>query len=362
MRIGIASGDRIGHERSPDGLTHWGGAGWVRLAQYLPLFNDGRFANITEVYEGTLVWHYNCFKIITDKREDTAMHDVDVVIMQRLMHDGLSVHIHKAKANGQIVINDVDDWYWGLDPSNMAWKSSHPKYNKEENTKFYREVISASSLVTVSTPFLQNKIKDWNVKSDVVIIPNTVDTARFAEHDHTNTTTPIVGWVGSTAHRSGDLEILRGILTTTQNYKLMHAGSSEYAPKFANAVNVPEDSVTLVPAVDPENYPDLLQMDIGIAPLRECAFNRAKSEIKLLEYSACGIPWIASQLDAYETLRNEFGVGRIAHRPKDWLRHIKALTSDWQLRRDEGAQLRELVTSRDIAVGAENWNEVFNSL
>jgi glycosyltransferase involved in cell wall biosynthesis len=359
VRIGIASGDRIGRERSPDGLPHWGGAGWVRLAQYIPLLSDGRFKNITEVYEGTLVWHYNCFKITTD---DKSMHDVDIVIVQRLMHDGLSLHIHKAKVNGQIVINDVDDWYWGLDPSNMAWKASHPKYNKEENTKFYREIISASSLVTVSTPFLQNKIKEWNVQSDVVIIPNTVDTARFAEHDHTNTTTPVVGWVGSTAHRSGDLEILRGILTTTQNYKLMHAGYSEYAPKFANAVNVPEDSVTLVPAVDPENYPDLLQMDIGIAPLRECAFNRAKSEIKLLEYSACGIPWIASQLDAYETLRNEFGVGRIARRPKDWLRHIKALTSDWQLRRDEGLQLRELVTKRDIAVGAENWNDVLNSL
>ena len=57
MRIGIVSADRINPAISPDGKEHWGGAGWVRLAQYLPYFGD----NIIVV---TLMCHKTEFKVI----------------------------------------------------------------------------------------------------------------------------------------------------------------------------------------------------------------------------------------------------------------------------------------------------------
>ena len=350
MRIGIASGDRISASRSQDKQPHWGGSGWARFGQYIPYLP-------TEVIVGSLVWHYDSFKIMTD---DDVMMDVDVILTQRLMHEGLDDHTKMARAVGQIVINDVDDWYWGLDPSNMAWKTSHPKYNKEENINFYKKIVCASSIITVSTPFLRDRILQWNPKCDVVLLPNTVDTRRFTKHDHTETTTPKVGWVGSTAHRSGDLEILRGILaplSTTTQISLQHSGFSLSAPSFAEAVGVDYQQVTNVPATDPENYPSLLSMDVGIAPLRDVPFNHAKSDIKLLEYSASGIPWIASALPSYVSLQESFQMGRIAKRPKDWIRNLKALR-DPKVRAEEGDALYELVKKRDIGVGVEAWSEL----
>lgn len=354
MRVGVVSGDRILPAKSPDGQAHWGGAGWVRLGQYLPYFGN-------DVVLGTLVWYYTHFKVIDDVRK---MHDVDVVIMQRLMHDGLTRHIKLARQAGQVIINDVDDWYWGLDPSNNAWKASHPKYNKEENINFYKTIIEASTLVTTSTSFLYERIKKWNNK--ILLLPNTVDTKAFKKHDHTKNKDVVIGWAGSTAHRSKDLQILGGVLpsfnSTTTQISYLHAGHHDGSPYFADEVGLPKEKVKTLPMCDPEKYPEMFQMDIGIAPLRDFPFNHAKSEIKLLEYSASGIPWIASALPAYKSLVKEFGLGRTAKNPHQWTRHLTALTDSRELRKEEGERLYELVKKRDVAMGGERWQKILSSL
>lgn len=355
MRIGVASGDCLVADKSPDGKIHWGGSGWARVGQYLQLLQH-------DIIVGTLVWHYNCFKI---KTVDGELHDVHAVILQRLMNDGLSNHIKLARKVGQVVINDVDDWYWGLDPSNQAWLASHPKTNPNEHIYHYRSVIMASSLITVSTHYLQERIRQWQPRCEVLVLPNTVDTIRFKKHDHTERV-PVVGWVGSTEHRSGDLEQLRGVLTTTHNttthkYTLLHSGTRSGARSFAEVVGVPLEDVDTLPATGPADYPSLLTMDVGLAPLRNCSFNSAKSEIKLLEYSASGIPWIASKSPSYVTLQHAMGAGRIAKKPVDWLRHLRQLCESATLRSDEGAKLFELVKAYDIKHGVDKWDEVIRN-
>lgn len=352
MRIGIVSADRINPSTSPDGKEHWGGAGWVRLGQYLPYFGN-------DVIVGTLVWHKTELKVMDTLKQ---MHDVDIIIMQRLMHEGLTEHVKLARQAGQVVINDVDDWYWGLDPSNGAYHASHPKHNKKENTNFYRSVIGASSLVTTSTPFLYEKIKTWN--KNVMLLPNTVDTKTFVKHDHTINSDVVIGWSGSTAHRSKDLQVLNGVLNsvndTTTQISYLHAGHYKDSPHFADEIGLPKEKVKTLPICDPQDYPSMLQMDIGIAPLRDCPFNHAKSEIKLLEYSASGIPWVASALPSYTSLVKEFGMGRTAKRPHDWIRNLRQLVASRTLRKEEGERLYELVKKRDVSVGGAKWQEVLS--
>lgn len=358
MRIGIASGDRIPPTRAHDKKQHWGGAGWVRLAQYIPyLENHGM-----EVHVGTLVWNKDRF-VIDISDGDQVFVDVDVVYLQRLMHQGLDKNIKQAKAYGQVVINDLDDWYWGLDTTNLAYLSSHPRHNPTENTNHYKGVLSSSNVVTVSTQYLKDRIKSF-VHCPIVVMENTVDVGRFDVYEHTDTDIPTVGWVGSTNHRSGDLEILAGVLSPLYEageIKLQHSGAHEAAPTVAGKWHVPEEAVSTLPACDPEDYPSLLRMDIGIAPLRDTPFNHAKSDIKLLEYSSAGIPWIGSGLSAYKALQETWGLGRIARKPMEWQRHIRAL-KDPNARATEGKLLREAAWQRDIGVGAERLIQFLESL
>lgn len=358
LKLGIASGDRIPPHRATDNRQHWGGAGWVRLGQYEPLLE-------TDTYIGTLVWNRTHFSIQTDG--DSALHDVDVIIMQRLMHDTLPEHMKLAQKAGQIIINDLDDWYWGLDTSNQAFLSSHPKTSPRENTNHYRKVLATSDRITVSTPYLRDRLMQmFRDCPPIDILENTVDVHRFKVHEHITETKPIVGWVGSTNHRSGDLEILSGIIPPLQKLDLIslqHSGNHLSAPSLASKWNITETSVTTLPATDPENYPSLLTMDIGIAPLRDTPFNHAKSDIKVLEYSASGIPWVASDLPAYDTLQKLWGLGRVAkkNKAKEWQRHIKELL-DPKVRAEEGLALREASWSRDITVGAKTFNDYLGFL
>lgn len=360
MKLGIATGDRIPPKRSPDGLPHWGGAGWVRIGQYIPLLQE---QDITSVV-GTLVWNRDRFCIdIADGGGDYV--DVDVIYLQRMMHEGLVKHIKDAHAIGQIVINDLDDWYWGLSPQNLAFLSSHPKSNANENVNHYKSVLAASKAVTVSTDYLAERISAF-VRCPIIVLPNTVDVARFSVYEHTDTDVPTVGWVGSTNHRSSDLEVVSGIMKPLYDrgeIKLQHSGYHPDAPTVASKWHLPDEAVHVLKATDPENYPSLLTMDVGIAPLSDVPFNRAKSDIKLLEYSAAGIPWVASDLPSYSGLVSEWGMGRVAKKNKadSWIKHINALR-DPEARATEGKLLREAVWQRDINIGATKLADFLKSL
>lgn len=358
MKIGIVSGDYLRSDRSPDGKERWGGAGWARVGQYV----DGLIQAGHSVAVGHL-WLRG--ESLTVQTADEIVHYPDVLLMQRLMHRGLDKSIRIGRANGQIVINDIDDWYWGLDPRNAAFKASHPKFNLKENTTFYKQVINASDYVTVSTPYLADRVKSF-VGGPLVLLPNYVDVARFTKRTHRDTVITEVGWAGSTDHRSGDLEILRGViapLVRNKEVTLVHGGHLPTSPSFASKVGVDEEDVRCITRSDHDGYPALLDFDIGLVPLRDTPFNHAKSDIKGLEYAASGIPFIATGVTSYAKLAKDWeGLGAfIAKRPSDWARLIKLLT-DYERRRDSAEAVYARSLSRDIKFGIRGLLSFLNSI
>jgi len=81
-----------------------------------------------------------------------------------------------------------------------------------------------------------------------------------------------------------------------------------------------------------------------------------------MEYAASGIPFIAQNLDAYVKLHEQLGVGRVAKKPADWIKHLKQLIAAPELRKEEGMRNREAIASRDISFGAKRFVDAINSL
>lgn len=354
MKVGFGSADWSQSVKDEKGHPVWGGSGFVRLGQFADLLDH-------EVVVGGLCWHEGLFGV-QDWDKQTHF-DCDVVIMQRCMFADIPDKMNAAKAAGQILVNDVDDWYWGLSTANGAFVASHPKYNENENINHYRSILARSSAITTSTPYLKNRLSSF-ATCNIEILPNCVRTELFDAHQDSGSDVPIVGWVGSTAHRSGDLEILAGVLGQMLDQgkiRLHHSGHVSQYPKFADAIKVNPDLVTTLPMAAPHQYPSLLQFDIGIAPLSDMPFNKAKSAIKLLEYSAAGIPAVVSKLDAYSLIHEEIGIGRLAKRPKDWIRHIEQLR-DPAVRLEEGKFARQAVQVYDVANGAKRFSTFIDSL
>jgi hypothetical protein len=351
MLVGVASGDWMSPNRTSENVERWGGSGWARVGQYLSHLPF-------KVVVGHLAWKRTNF-VVTDMKG--VEYHPDILILQRLMHNGLSDHIRQGIAAGQTIINDLDDWYWGLDPSNNAFKYSHPKFNDKENINHYKSVLNASSIVTVSTSYLADRASRF-IRNPMVLIKNTVDVDNFSVKQHTDSDVPVVGWAGSTAHRSGDLETVGSILKGLYKegfIKLMHLGHHTGATSFASRIGLPDSEVHTLPLCSAEEYRNALTMDIGIVPLRVTPFNQAKSDIKGLEYAAAGLPFVAQSIDSYNELFAT-GIGRTARRPYNWVKHLKALC-DPEVRKEEGARNRELVRSRDISVGIQQWTQLLES-
>jgi len=356
MKIGIASADNLRADRSADGKEKWGGAGWARIGQYVPHLRAAGHEVVTGI-----MWEKDDSIAIEYAKEEFT--HPDVLIVQRIMHEGVANTFAKARKQGQIIVQEIDDWYWGLDTRNEAWKATHPKFNDKENTAFYARNVKASDHVWCSTPWIAEKVKE-RFGVPTVLLPNHIDVGRFTPVEQ-STGVPTFGWTGSTAHRSGDLEQLKGIygrFIRSGQIKMHHSGARPDAPPFHEMVGLAEEDVTRTDGVNVEFYPSLMCFDVGLVPLRDIPFNHAKSEIKGLEYSAAGIPFIASDLPSYRSLHNDWdGLFPLAKRPKDW---IKATTSLLDLGRRVEMQeaLLERVQTRDISIGAKAMLDVIGGL
>jgi len=356
VKIGVASADYLLPKNSANGQEQWGGAGWARIGQYVPYLREAGH----EVTVGTLWKSPECLLVSDGYTEERVA--PDIVIIQRLMHEGIDESTRVGQRAGQVVIHDVDDWYWGLDPRNTAWKATHPKHNPNENTAFYSKNVASADLVIASTPYIAELLRD-KFGVDTVVLKNMVDTNKFAVVDQPDT--PTIGWVGSTAHRSGDLEILAGIFPQflrNGSIKLLHAGHYDGAPKFADALRVDESMIETTPLRPSSEYQKMLTMNVGLVPLNDIPFNHAKSDIKGLEYASAGIPFIASPLSAYAELYEDWHTGFIlAKRPRDWVKAINKML-DISLRNEYQQALLELVKQRDISHGAKALVDLLESL
>lgn len=353
MKVGLASTDWSQTITDENGHPVMGGAGWARLGQYVNRVDE------VEVV-GILIFQNGIFGV---RDWNMKMHwDCDIIVMQRVMFEDVPERIKEAQANGQIIVNDLDDWYWGLSTSNGAWAASHPKNSPGENVNHYKKTLSRSNAVTVSTPYLADRVSRF-VRCPIEVIPNFVDVGKFTPRKPTKSDVPIVGWVGSTAHRSGDLEILVGMLSSmldSGKIRLHHSGHVEQHRPFAEIVRVSTESVSTLPMAEPSKYPDLFTFDIGLVPLSDVPFNRAKSAIKGLEYASAGVPFIASDLDEYRSL-NKAGIGRIAKKPRHWMNQIESLRDPLE-RQKEALLVRERVDMFDIRHGAKLWSDFYSSL
>jgi glycosyltransferase involved in cell wall biosynthesis len=358
MIIGIASADYLRADRAVDGKEKWGGSGWARVGQYVPYIRERGH----EVIVGTM-WKQADGIYIEDA--DHNMVRPDMIVMQRLMVEGVDEAIDFAHAKGQTVVNDVDDWYWGLSTKNRAFSAAHPKLSPKENINIYKKVLARSKALIISTPYLADRIDSLMGRDiPIHIHKNYVDVSRFTpvaqSKDHVT-----IGWTGSTMHRSGDLQTLRGLISQVAAdpyVRVHHSGSHPDGPLFADEVGIDAERVTSVPMCVYDEYPSLMTFDVGMVPLLDTPFNHAKSDIKGLEYAASGIPFVAAKSSSYEALQADWGDSvLVAKKTRDWVKHLNSL-KDYALRVELQERLLENVRSRDISIGAERYVQLLEEL
>jgi glycosyltransferase involved in cell wall biosynthesis len=355
MKVGIASLDWSNTVTNNKGKVP-GGANYIRLQQWQRLSKN-------DFVSGLLVAHPKHGFGVLDYR-GKQHYDIDIIIMQRIMHGQLTQDLMSANNRQKPVISDLDDWYWGLHQDNQAWKNLQAASGSDENLDNYKANICLSDVVVTSTPFLYNKLTDdFGIKKDKVrIIENRVNTEAY-KRKPLSTKKPVVGWVGSVNHRSADLEVVSEVFKDGY-YRMHHSGATGYPPTMADKIGIDSGRVSQSPMYDPYLYGQkaFTSFDIGIAPLNDIPFNHAKSWIKAIEYAAAGIPFICSDVSEYRRLHETYGIGRLASTTEEWKKHLSEL-SNQQVRSDEAKNIRAVACERlDIRDMAAEWDSLLDDL
>lgn len=97
----------------------------------------------------------------------------------------------------------------------------------------------------------------------------------------------------------------------------------------------------------------LAAADVGIAPLVDVAWNRARSNVKLKEYAAAGLPWLASPVGAYRGMGEQQGGRLVAD--DAWEAALDALIADRRARRKLAKRAAKWAKGQTIAAHVGAW-------
>ncbi len=110
----------------------------------------------------------------------------------------------------------------------------------------------------------------------------------------------------------------------------------------------------------PELTTAVSEFDIGLAPLIDHPFSRTRSNVKLKEYAAAGVPWLASEVGPY------LGLGeREGRAPRSTRRLVNAAISRLVDRERERRKLakraRAWVERQTIERNVDHWESAFET-
>lgn len=247
------------------------------------------------------------------------------------------------------LITECDDWMFDLPGYNAA---SHPYKPGSEKEQIAFDQLKLSDAVIVSTSFLKENLQTLFPEKPIHVIPNSID---FDIWDNVKGDGKMEekkeGVVrityGGCANHSGDMEIVKpAFLALLEEFPNLEIIIAQDLGCFKDTkhprLKILNRWVSII------EYPEMVKGwdgDIGIAPLRDNAFNRAKSNLRWLEHSAVGIPTVASNVRPFaETITH--GVdGFLCSSRQEWYDTLKKLIVDKELRTLIGRVAYEKVKS-----------------
>lgn len=247
-------------------------------------------------------------------------------------------------------VTEMDDWIFDLPGYNVASNPYKPNSTLE---KIAYDQIKLSDAIIVSTSFLKESVLKIFPEKKVHIIPNTID---FDLWDHCLSDEKMEkkkdGMVriiySGCGNHNGDLEIVKPVLLALlDEFPNLEVIMAQEFPCFSDVTN-PRFKV-VKRWVDIINYPSMLKGwdgDIGIAPLRDNAFNRAKSNLRWLEYSALKIPTVASDVRPFSESVKTDQTGFLCKSRQEWYDTLKVLTVDAKVRSSIGKRAYDDVKER----------------
>lgn len=280
----------------------------------------------------------------------TDWEDYDVFLVQRPFGDvaNWSEVMWRIQRAGKRVFMELDDDYWHLERENPAF--AHWNEGKGAALRNMEAFLLRCDGVTTTTRPLADVLSRFC--ANVRIVPNLLPDEQWLPYSRGVRRRPVVGWTGGEAHIRDVAVMERAILAALEE------GADVRLAGLAHYPFDPHPRMIGIPTVPVPLYAKLLtRLDIGLGPLIDNAFNRAKSDLKFIEYGFLCIPGVFSAVTPYLESVNDGVDGFIATSPKDWDRLTRRLVRDRDLREEMGAAAKARADARMLSGNAHLWEK-----
>lgn len=245
------------------------------------------------------------------ERIECLMRACDVAVWQPVHYDHTLDFFNECRQQyGKCMIVETDDNYVDVPPWNEAQSSFRP--GARPRTIGLQSLMSADA-VTVTTPHLRETNLKFN--DNIHVVENSLDFTgdkKFVGWDEVSVRKHRgvrIGWIGGRSHYEDLMLVapaLREILERYPEVTLCLVNSALELSCQVLGVKYPFEGLKNVHIADrgvPINryaaFAASFGFDIGIAPLVDCNFNRSKSNLRWLEYSAMKVPTVATDISHF---------------------------------------------------------------
>ncbi len=249
--------------------------------------------------------------------------DCDVVHVYRLTDPPIAAAVEALRARGVAISWDIDD-------DMRVVPREAPNYQLYGGLKgtrafsFQLKMMRRAHVVTTTTETLAERFRATG-HPEVITIDNYLDASQFgppAPHDGI-----VIGWTAAGEHRADVVrlkitDMLREVMDRDPRVRVVTMGLR---------LKLDPSRYSFDPGVPLEQLAShMRRFDVGIAPISDIPFNLCRSNVKVKEYAAASVPWLASARGPYAGLDSRYGGITLAD--DQWVPALLALASSSEKR------------------------------
>jgi hypothetical protein len=279
--------------------------------------------------------------------------DLDVLHIHRFLEPRALRLAREARVRGAAVVWDDDDYLAAIPKgahNYRLWRS----FDGQRRLTDKRRLLRAAELVTAPSPYLADRLREEGA-AETAVLPNCVPDA-LLQSRRVPRPRVTIGWLAGLEHQI-DVDRLP-IVPALQ--RLLDERDDVDVVGFGVDLPLRGERYLHVPFVALQELTrHLALLDVGIAPLADIEFNRARSDIKLKEYAAARVPWLASPIGPYARFGEQEGVLLVTD--DCWHEELTRLIDKPRDRRKLAKRASKWVAQQTLERRIGEWEDAFGA-
>jgi glycosyltransferase involved in cell wall biosynthesis len=285
-----------------------------------------------------------------------ALREFDVVQFCRSCNHPMQVLARQLRRAGVVTVWDNDDDVTTT-PKDHATNTALRGTTGRRIHAAMTEMMRSVDLVTVPTAPLAARYRRAVSTAKIHVLENYLPpTFERPERVMPHGSAVRIGWLATREHRDTYerlqlREAFDRLLTRHAQVELVGIGLD---------LELASNRYFHIPGASHAELPNVLsRLDFAIAPLADLEFNAIRSNVKLKEYAAVGLPWLASPIGPYAQMGEAQG-GRLVE-DEAWYQELDALVVDADDRRRLAYRARQWADGERIEQHVERYEELLEN-